>query len=134
MLSIQQLISKLCDKIEMWPFKKRKTKWEKVLTYLINGQFDKIWKGKDFETFRIFLDNEYLLSKGFVISFPLRNGSLAWVFFLINDWLETKSDKLELIFGNVMVSVPTDDGNIYRECPEEWKGYPIWRVTEKDLG
>lgn len=98
---------------------------KKLIRYLTEGKFKKIWKGKDLESFYDFVRSQGIPAKGFLLTLQLKAGGLAWFFYKIEEVLTVKQD-LELAFESIEVAIPDDE--TCREIPQELKGYPIWRL------
>lgn len=97
-------------------------RWEKVIKYLGEANFRKIWRGKNLEFFYQFLKTRAEAAGGFLITFPLEEGGFIWFFYPIKG---VKKNSLEL--GTIEVRVPSNPSN--RDCPNDLKGYPVWRAS-----
>ena len=102
--------------------------WEKVVEHLVEAEFHKIWKGKELDVFYEFLRKDAIPAKGFLVTFPLTQGGLVWFFYPITEVHQGEED-FSVEFGELVVAVPTEENPGNGECPEEWKGYPVWRVS-----
>lgn len=106
--------------------KRRFVAWRaaRIIRHLTDARFDKVWKGDDRVAFHDFLRLRGISAGRFLITVQLAEGGLAWFCYTIR-----KADENSIAFEPVEVAVPHEHESHNRECPPEWKGYPVWRVS-----
>lgn len=111
-------LKKLVKSWNMWRDERRS---RTLFKRLVTGEFNKVWSGEELAAFEFFLIYEAVPAKGFLITLPIDEGGLVWIFYPI---LETTDTGLEM--GKTCVAVPKNAND--RVCPTEWRGYPIRRA------
>jgi hypothetical protein len=98
-----------------------------AIGHLCKADFQKIWKGKDWDFFNEFLRDQGVPAKGFLVSVEVWDGNLAWFFYPIGD-VSFQDNKARIQFDSIQSAIPDENSRGVRECLEEWKGYPVWRL------
>lgn len=113
-------------------FKRIRGMWEtwwgertlgRLLNHLTEARFDKVWRGKDLVAFYEFVRAEGGPARGFLITLPLTEGGIVWFFYRV-----LGEDALNLTVESPEIAVPKEEEAGNRDCPPEWKGYPVWRL------
>ena len=74
---------------------KKEEELEKILKHLAGAKFNEIWRGIDLKYFYEFLVTQGVPAKGFLVTFPMKGGSLAWFFYPI-EGVKMEGDKARL--------------------------------------
>ncbi|GEM_PF-4632361 len=94
----------------------------RALDHLMNCQFHKVWHGKNLDDFHVFLVGQATSVGAFLIAWQLEEGGLVWFHYTI----EHVPDAVCVVAKHNALQFPDNQEN--RDCPEEWKGLPVWRV------
>lgn len=93
--------------------------------HLQNFRFEKVWKGIELDRFYEFLKRSAVPAGGFLVTYEFDEGGLAWFYFLVD---RTQTSDSEVHFASLEIALP-DDADC-RECPEEWRGFPVYRFPD----
>lgn len=99
----------------------------RIISYLERGDWKRLFKGRNLDDFYSFLREQGIPARGFLLTFPLEGGSLAWFRYSIESVDQGKS-ATRVTHHLIDAYIPEDETELAREPPEEWKVYPVWRI------
>jgi hypothetical protein len=118
---MQRALTRVRAMITSWRDERRT---EKLIRDFTACRFERLFSGKDLDAFYEFFHEQAIPAGALLLTIPIEGDSLGWVFYPIESvTADTSSSAVQ--FGPILVCLPEDGG---RAVPDEWKGYPVWRL------
>src|SRR3989338_1744025 len=104
---------------------------QQTLQALMKCEFGDLWTGKDFDEFLCFIRDQAVPYGQFLITLPVslevNKEGLDWFCYRIKrSWVIEGQVYFESLYMGF--SAQTSEEKL-KECPERWKGLPVWRYN-----
>jgi hypothetical protein len=105
----------------------------RAIGYLVERKFQELWRGREWGQFTRFVLLQGVPARAFLITFPVgdkESGETGYAWFhyeVLFDPSAPEKEAVKLKHPSVAISKP-ESGRM-RDCPDEWKGLPVWRYN-----
>ena len=103
---------------------------KRILRCLVDCKFREVWEGEKLEDFYRFIAQQAVPAGSFLLTFPIyldeNREAEGWAWFCYRiKGVEPGRVKFD---GYPEIRMPTTEEYL-RECPQDWKGLPVWRLN-----